>query len=206
MPGAEVGNGRNRVRFQEVLEETSVSGDGVEDSGAVPKGQGKTQRDLSLEAVEALKALFGQGVGTQVVDLIQEHIQPPPKVTPPRSPSEFERAQHLAKLLGDKSSGGEEKVSKARLAVAETEDDLSILQQEMKGLVNDIDYHHREDDARREISQGGNDGMEDVFVEEADSGGEVGVQADGGKRRKVGKGRFGGGSSSARVMCPCSAS
>ena len=38
-------------------------------------------------------------------------------------------------------------------------------------------------------------------MEEADSGEEVGVQADGGKRRKVGKGRFGGGSSSARVMC-----
>ena len=71
----------------------------------------------------------------------------------------------------------------------------------MKGLVNQIDAHHREDDARRERSQGGHDGMEDVVVEEAD-GGEVGVQADGGKRRKVGKGRFGGGSSSARVMCP----
>ena len=32
----------------------------------------------------------------------------------------------------------------------------------------------------------------------ADSGEEVGVQAEGGKKRKVGKGRFGGGSSSAR--------
>ena len=38
-------------------------------------------------------------------------------------------------------------------------------------------------------------------MEEADSGEEVGVQADGGKMRKVGKSRFGGGSSSARVMC-----
>ena len=93
-------------------------------------------------------------------------------------------------------------MSKARLAVAGAEDDLSILQQEMKGLVNQIDAHRREDDARRERSEGGNDGMEGVFVEEADSGGEVGVQADGGKRRKVGKGRFGDGSSSARVMCP----
>ena len=36
-------------------------------------------------------------------------------------------------------------------------------------------------------------------MEEADSGEEIGVQADGGKRRKVGKGRFGGGSSSSRV-------
>ena len=93
-------------------------------------------------------------------------------------------------------------MSKARLAVAEAEDDLSTLQQEMKGLVNQIDAHHREDDARRERSQGGNDGMEGVFVEEADSGEEVGVQADGGKRRKVGKGRFGGGLSSARGMSP----
>ena len=40
--------------------------------------------------------------------------------------------------------------------------------------------------------------MEGVFVEEADSGEEVGVQAEGGKKRKVGKGRFGGGSGSAR--------
>ena len=57
----------------------------------------------------------------------------------------------------------EERVSKARLAVAEADDDLSILQQEMKGLVNQIDAHHREDDARRERSQGGNDDME-VFL------------------------------------------
>ena len=96
-----------------------------------------------------------------------------------------------------------ERVSKARLAVSEAEDDLSILRQEMKGLVNRIDVHHREDDdARRERSQGGNDGMEGVFVEEADSGEEVGVQAEGGKRRKVGRGRFGGGSSSARGISP----
>ena len=54
----------------------------------------------------------------------------------PRSPSESERAQHLVKLLGDKArldksiqEEEEEKVSKARLAVAEAEDDLSILQQ-----------------------------------------------------------------------------
>ena len=42
-----------------------------------------------------------------------------------------------------------ERVSKARLAVAEAEDDLSILRQEMKGLANQIDAHHREDAARR---------------------------------------------------------
>ena len=46
-------------------------------------------------------------------------------------------------------------MSKARLAVAEAEDDQSILQQEMKGLASQIDAHHREDDARRERSQGG---------------------------------------------------
>ena len=88
--------------------------------------------------------------------MIQEHIPPAPQVTLPRSPSELERAQHLATLLGDKArldksiQEVEEKVSKARLAVTEAEDDLSILQQEMKGLVNQIDAQHREDDARRE--------------------------------------------------------
>ena len=65
-------------------------------SGAAPKGQGKTQRDLILEAVEALEAILGQGVGTQVVDLIQEHIRPPPQVASPSSPSEFERASTLS--------------------------------------------------------------------------------------------------------------
>ena len=48
----------------------------MEVSGPAPKGQGKTQRDLILEAVEALNRLLGQGVGTQVVDLIQEHFLP----------------------------------------------------------------------------------------------------------------------------------
>ena len=81
--GAGVGSGRNRVRFQEVPEGTAAAGRfGVEVSGAAPKGQGKTQMDLILEAVEALKALLRQGVGTHLVDLIQEHIPPPPQVAP----------------------------------------------------------------------------------------------------------------------------
>ena len=87
------GNGRRgNVR------DTAVGRVGVEAAGTAPKGQGKTQRDLILEAVEALKTLLGQGVGTQVVDLTQEHFPSPPQVTPPGSPSELERAQHLARL------------------------------------------------------------------------------------------------------------
>ena len=83
--------------------------------------------------------------------------------------------------------------------MSQAEDDLSILQQEMRGLSFQIDAHHREDDARREKNQGRGDVMEGVFVEKADGGEEAGVQADGGKRRRVGKGRFGRGSSSSRV-------
>ena len=114
------------------------------------------------------------------------------------SPTELERAQQLAKLLEDKArrekkiQGQEEKVSKARLAVSKAEDDLSISQQELRGLSFRIDAHHREDDARREKNHSRGDDMEGVFVEEVDCGEEVGVQADGGERRRVG--RFGGGS------------
>ena len=57
----------------------------------------------------------------------------------------------------------EERVSKARLAVSQAEDDLSILQQEMRGLPFQIDAHHREDDARRERNQSRGDDMEGVF-------------------------------------------
>ena len=111
------------------------------------------------------------GQGSQVEDLIQEHI-----------------SQHLAKLLDDKAKlekstqGEEENVGKARLAVSQAEDDLSILHKEMRGVSFQIDAHHREDDARREKNQGQGDDMKGVFVEEADSGEEVGVQADGCKR------------------------
>ena len=72
----------------------------------------------------------------------------------------MERAQHLANLFGDKlkldSNIQErmEKVSKAKLAVAEAEDDLSISQHLLKKPVDQIDAHHREDDARRERKQG----------------------------------------------------
>ena len=41
-----------------------------------------------IEAVEVLRLLLGQGVCSQVEDLIQDHIPPPPKVTPPHSPTE----------------------------------------------------------------------------------------------------------------------
>ena len=81
------------------------------------------------------------------------------------------RAQHLAKMLEDKArlekkiQGEEEKVSKARLAVSKAEDDLSISQQELRGLTFQIDAHHREDDARREKNQSRGDDMEGVFVE-----------------------------------------
>ena len=51
--------GGNRVRFQENSEDTGragvLGGVGVEASGAAPTGQGKTQRELILEAVEALR-------------------------------------------------------------------------------------------------------------------------------------------------------
>ena len=41
-----------------------------------------------------------------------------------------------------------------------------------------------------------------MVCEEVDGGEEVGVQAEGGKKRKMGKGRFGSGSSSARGISP----
>ena len=121
--------------------------------------------------------------------------------------TDLERAQQLAKLLEEKArlekkiQGEEDNVSKVR-SVSKAEDDLSVSQQEMRGLSFQIDARHREDDARRKKNQSRGDDMEGVFVEEVDSGEEVGVQADGGKRRKVGKGRFGGGLSSARGMSP----
>ena len=136
--GAGLGAGRNRVRFHFNPEDTSRAGGvGAESSGGAPKGQGKTQRELILEAVEALKTLLGQGVGTQVVDLIQEHILPPSTVTPPGLPSELERAQHLAKLLGDKAKL-DKKIRRRWKGLARPglwwlrRDDLSILQQELK--------------------------------------------------------------------------
>ena len=52
--------------------------------------------------------------------MIQDHIPPPPKVSPPHSPTELERAQQLAKLLEEKArlekkiQGEEEQVSKAK--------------------------------------------------------------------------------------------
>ena len=54
-----------------------------------------------------------------------------------------------------------------------------ISQQELRGLSFQIDAHHREDDAWREKNHSRGDDMEGVFVEEVDSGEEVGVQADG---------------------------
>ena len=63
--------------------------------------------------------------------------------------------------------------------MSQAEDDLSILQQEMRGLSFQIDAHHREDVARREKNQCRGDDIEGVFVEEIDSGEEAGVQADG---------------------------
>ena len=86
VPGAGVGSGRNRLRFQENSEDVSragvLGGVGAEVPGAAPMGQGRTQRELILEAVEALKTLLGQGVWTRVVGLIQKLILPPPQVTP----------------------------------------------------------------------------------------------------------------------------
>ena len=98
VPGAGVGpgSGGNRVRFQ--AESLPKSGVGVDATDGVQTGDGKSQRDKILEAVQVLKLLLGQEVCSQVEDLIQDHIPAPPKVTP-HSPTELERAQLLAKLL-----------------------------------------------------------------------------------------------------------
>ena len=66
--------------------------------------------------------------------------------------------------LENKIQGAEEQVSKAKLAKAE--DDLSISQQELRGLSFQIDAHHREDDSRREKNHSRGDDMEGVFVED----------------------------------------
>ena len=99
VPGARVDSGENRVRFQENSEDISRAGVlgevGAEAPGAAPMGQGRTHGELILQVVEALKTLLGQGVGTQVVDLIQVHILPPSQAAPPSSPSESERVQQI---------------------------------------------------------------------------------------------------------------
>ena len=158
------------MRFQEELEQDGVpankSGVGAEVPNGAQAGPGKTQRDKILEAVEALRLFLGQGVCSQVEDLIQDHIPPPSKVSPPHSPTELERAQQLAKLLEEKArlekkiAGEEEQVSKAKLAVSKADDDLSISQQELRGLSFQIDAHHREDDARREKNHSRGDDLE----------------------------------------------
>ena len=88
VPGAGVGpgSGSSRVRFQGELEQDGVlvnkSGVGAEVPNGAQADSGKTQRDKILEAVEALRLLLGQGVCSQVEDLIQDHISPLPKVSP----------------------------------------------------------------------------------------------------------------------------
>ena len=71
--------------FPEMLEKDGVpankSGVGVEAPSAAHVCQGKTQREMIFEAVEALRSLLRKGVCSQVEDLIQEHILPSPKVT-----------------------------------------------------------------------------------------------------------------------------
>ena len=68
VPGVGVGpgSGGNSVRFQGVLEQDGVpaakSGVGVEAPSAAQVGQGKTQREIIFEAVEALRFLLEQGV------------------------------------------------------------------------------------------------------------------------------------------------
>ena len=93
VPGAGVGpgSGSSRVRFQGELEQDGVpvnkSGVGSEVPNGAQADSGKTQRDKILEAVEALRLLLGQGVCSQVEDLIQDHIPPLPKVSPSPFPN-----------------------------------------------------------------------------------------------------------------------
>ena len=199
--GVGPGSGGSRVKFQEELEQDGVplpkSGVGMDAPNGAQTGASKTQRDRIIEAVEVLRLLLGQGVCSQVENLIQEHIPPPQRLLLPiplLNLSVLSILPSCWKMKADlnKIQGAEEKVSKARLAVSKAEDDLSISQQEVRGLTYQIDAHHREDDARREKNMSRGDDMEGVFVDEIDSGEDGGVQADGGKRRRVG--RFGGGS------------
>ena len=99
VPGAGVGSGGNRARFQENSEDISGAGVlgevGAEALALLRWVKGRTHGELILQVVEALKTLLGQRVGTQVVDLIQEHILPPPQAAPPSSPSELDCVQQI---------------------------------------------------------------------------------------------------------------
>ena len=190
------------MRFQGVLEQdvapAAKSGVGVEAPNGAQVRPGKTQRDKIIEAVEALRSLLGQGVCSQEVeDLIQEHIPPLPKVTPlsPPLPIPLLNLSVLSNLPSClKKTPDRTRLAKQGWRCLRQRMICPFSQQEMRGLSFQIDAHHREDDARREKNQSRVDDMEGVFVEEVDSGEDGGVQADGGKRRRVG--RFGGGSTS----------
>ena len=78
VPGAGVGpgSGGTRVKFQ--AESLPKSGVGMDVAEGIQTGDGKSQRDKILEAVQALKLLLGQEVCSQVEELIQDHIPAPP--------------------------------------------------------------------------------------------------------------------------------
>ena len=96
----------------------------MKNPGPVRVGQVRTQRELILEAVEALETLLGQGVGEQLEVLLQSPTHPP------ASPTELERAQQPTPLLGQrnrietknkkKQDGTTLDKAKATLAKAET--------------------------------------------------------------------------------------
>ena len=123
-------NAGSRVRFEEVPVTITEAGTGAggggrweKNPGPVPVGQVRTQRELILEAVEALETLLGQGVGEQLEVLLQSPTHPP------ASPTELERAQQLTSLLGHRNRIEKKKhrmgrpgvdKAKATLAKAET--------------------------------------------------------------------------------------
>ena len=88
------------------------------------------------------------------------------------------------------------------------EEELGNVVKDLEGVTSQIEAHKAETERRerRQKNEGGaaqGEDMEGVLVEEADSAGEVGVQVEARKRRKVaGRGRFGGGSASAWVVEP----
>ena len=154
----------------------------------MPVGQVRTQRELILLAVDLSKR-------EQLEVLLQGHI-------PPNSLPCWDRRQRLINIIQERAN----RVEKAEVTLAKAQDDLADLRKDLEGVVNQIDAHHREEDARRERRQGNGggmargQGMEGVVVVEADSSEEVGVKVEPGKKREVGKGWFGGGSGSAGRM------
>ena len=164
-----------------------LQGGGVQGGGGegipLPPGVVVSEGDQALHAVNFLKRYLNKDLANSLDALIRDHIPPVPAPAPVQTPTERQKAEQFARLVAE-----QEKLTKRLAEGRDRIERMTVVAGEVEGVTRQVEAHKAE--TVRRATEATAPRVEEVGSDMdvgggSDTGEEVGVNFEAGKRRKV---------------------